>query len=90
MRTRATTDEFTTVTGAGSASAPRTTPGPAPVRPGWRARLVARLRGDYEEDGTYRPVRLSLGVDLAVSALIVAFVVSCWVGFFVWLAATQG
>lgn len=43
----------------------------------------------HEEDGVFRPVRLPFWVDLAISAVIVAFATGAFVGFFVWLARTQ-
>ncbi|GAB3021794.1 hypothetical protein GCM10011376_21100 [Nocardioides flavus (ex Wang et al. 2016)] len=63
---------------------------PAPVRRSWGQRLRARLRGAYEEDGVFRPVRLPLWIDLGVSALIVLAAAASFVGFFAWLAHTQG
>lgn len=61
---------------------------PGRSRAGGRVR--AFLRGDYEEDGTFRPVRLPRWLDLLYGGLIVLFVVTCWVVFFTWLARTQG
>ena len=58
-------------------------------RPSWRERLRARLRDDYEEDGVFRPVRLSLWTDLAISGAIVLGVLGAFVAFFVWLAQTR-
>lgn len=58
--------------------------------PSWRERLGARMRGEHEEDGVFRPVRLPLWVDLAISAAIIALATAAFVGFFVWLARTQG
>jgi hypothetical protein len=58
-------------------------------RPCWRQRLRARVRNEYQEDGVFRPVRLPLWADLAVSAVIVALATGAFVGFFVWLARTQ-
>jgi hypothetical protein len=43
----------------------------------------------YEEDGVFRPVRLTFWVDLAISAVLVAFATGALVGIFVWLARTQ-
>jgi hypothetical protein len=57
--------------------------------PSWRQRLRARLRSRSAEDGVFRPVRLPLWVDLAISATMVAVVSGAFVGFFVWLARTQ-
>jgi hypothetical protein len=63
----------------------------APLRrPSLRARIGARLRDDYEEDGVFRPVRLSVWADWAISALIIVFMAASFVGFFVWLAQTRG
>lgn len=47
------------------------------------------LRHEPEEDGVFRPVRLPLWIDLAISAAIVAVATGAFVGFFVWLAKTQ-
>ena len=44
---------------------------------------------DYEEDGFFRPVRLSLAVDLGISVGIVVLVVGSFAGFIAWLASTQ-
>jgi hypothetical protein len=60
-----------------------------PVRRSLGERVRARLLGDYEEDGVFRPVRLPLWIDLGVSALIVLAVAAIFVGFFAWLAHTQ-
>ena len=57
--------------------------------PSWRQRLLARLRHGPEEDGVFRPVRLPLWIDLAISAAIIAVATCAFVGFFVWLARTQ-
>ena len=51
--------------------------------------IRARLRDDYEEDGVFRPVRLSVWADWGISALIIVFVAAMFVGFFVWLAQTR-
>ena len=56
----------------------------------WRQRVRARLRDDYEEDGVFRPVRLSVWADWGIAALIIAFMAAAFVGFFVWLAETRG
>ncbi|WP_156411623.1 hypothetical protein [Nocardioides sp. Soil805] len=48
------------------------------------------MRDEHEEDGVFRPVRLPLLVDLAISAAIIALATGAFVGFFVWLARTQG
>ena len=57
----------------------------------WFRRLGALLRREQgEEDGVFRPVRLPLWLDLGVSAGIVVFMVGSFVGFFYWLAQTQG
>lgn len=80
MAARATTQE---VTGTGEAA-------PRVRRPSWRQRVRARLRDDYEEDGVFRPVRLSFWVDWGIAALIIAFMAASFVGFFVWLAQTRG
>lgn len=82
MRTRATTEELAGTT-TGSPAASEDAP------PGWWQRLGARIQGDYEEDGTFRPVRLSPWVDILISVGIVVFMAACFVGFFVWLARTQ-
>ena len=58
--------------------------------PAWRQRLRARLCSEHEEDGVFRLVRLPLWVDLAISAGIIAVAAGAFVGFFVWLARTQG
>lgn len=63
---------------------------PAPVRRSLGQRVRARLAGSYEEDGVFRPVRLPVWIDLGISALIVLTVAAGFVGFFVWLAQTQG
>ncbi len=87
MQTRATADGSTGTTGGVTRS------DRAAASPGSRTRLqraVARLKGDYEEDGTNRPVRLPLWIDLSAALLIILFVVACWVVFFGWLARTQG
>lgn len=65
------------------------------ARPGTTASLLRRLgallrREQGDEDGVYRPVRLPLWIDWGVSAGIIMFVVASWVGFFYWLAQTQG
>ncbi|WP_056888989.1 hypothetical protein [Nocardioides sp. Soil777] len=57
--------------------------------PSWRQRLRAWLRSGPEEDGVFRPVRLPLWIDLAISAAIIAVATCAFVGFFVWLARTQ-
>jgi hypothetical protein len=58
-----------------------------------RSTLGRRLRRwvgvDYEEDGVFRPVRLSLAVDLGISVGIVVLVLASFGGFIAWLAATQ-
>ncbi|QSR30481.1 hypothetical protein CFI00_08175 [Nocardioides sp. S5] len=58
-----------------------------------RSRTGQRLRRwiglDYEEDGVFRPVRLSLAVDLGISVGIVVLVVGSFAGFIAWLASTQ-
>jgi hypothetical protein len=59
-------------------------------RPSWRERVRARLRDDYEEDGVFRPVRLSVWADWGISAAIIAAAAASFVGFFVWLAQTRG
>lgn len=92
MRTRATTEVVEGTTGG--PVAPVTLEDvaaevPVEASPGRWRRLVARLRGDYEEDGTFRPVRLTPWVDLLVSLGIVIFMAACFVGFFAWLAMTQ-
>jgi hypothetical protein len=54
-------------------------------------RLGALLRREQgEEDGVFKPVRLPRWIDWGVSAGIILFVVASWVGFFSWLARTQG
>jgi hypothetical protein len=65
------------------------------ARPGtassWFGRVAALLRREQgEEDGVFRPVRLPLWIDWGVSLGIVFFVAASWVGFFYWLARTQG
>jgi hypothetical protein len=50
---------------------------------------MALLRHEPEEDGVFRPVRLPLWIDLAISAAIIAVAAGAFVGFFVWLARTQ-
>ena len=57
--------------------------------PSWRERVRARLRDDYEEDGVFRPVRLSVWADWGISALIIVAMAAMFVGFFVWLAQTR-
>jgi hypothetical protein len=47
------------------------------------------LRGDYDEDGVFRPVRLSPWVDLGIAGSIVVGAFGACAGFFVWLAHTQ-
>ncbi|KRE95102.1 hypothetical protein ASG76_05280 [Nocardioides sp. Soil774] len=59
-------------------------------RTSWRERIRARLRDDYEEDGVFRPVRLSVWADWGISAAIIAVAAASFVGFFVWLAQTRG
>ena len=71
---RATTDTATTDT------ATRSTVG---------ARFRRWIGLDYEEDGVFRPVRLSLAVDLGISVGIVVLVLASFGGFIAWLAATQ-
>ncbi len=44
---------------------------------------------DYEEDGVFRPVRLSLAADLGISVGIVVLVLASFGGFIAWLASTQ-
>ena len=57
----------------------------------WVRRLGALLRREQgEEDGVFKPVRLPRWIDWGVSAGIILFVVASWVGFFSWLARTQG
>ena len=81
MAARATTQDFTgTADGVATPRVRRTT---------WRRRLRSRLRDDYEEDGVFRPVRLSLWADLAISTAIVLVASGSFVGFLVWLAQTQ-
>ena len=63
---------------------------PPPVRRSRGRRVRARLGGDYEEDGDFRPVRLPVWIDLGIAALIVLAVAAGFIGFFVWLAHTQG
>ena len=65
------------------------TTAPRPVRRRRRDRIRARLRGDHEEDGVFRPVRLPLWIDLGIAALIVLVAAGGFVGFFLWLARTQ-
>ena len=65
------------------------TTAPRPVRRRRRDRIRARLRGDNEEDGVFRPVRLPLWIDLGIAALIVLVAAGGFVGFFLWLARTQ-
>jgi hypothetical protein len=65
------------------------------ARPGTTAsrlrRLAALLRREQDqEDGVFRPVRLPLWIDWGVSFGIILFVAASWVGFFYWLARTQG
>ena len=48
------------------------------------------MRDEREEDGVFRPVRLPFLVDLGISAAIIAVATGAFVGFFVWLARTQG
>jgi hypothetical protein len=55
----------------------------------WPQRLGARLRSRAAEDGVFRPVRLSLWADLAISAALLAVASVTFVTFFVWLARTQ-
>ena len=84
MAARATTEKTAgTSDGDAVAAAPRVR------RPSWRERLRARLRDDYEEDGVFRPVRLSLWTDLAISGAIVLVVLGGFAAFFVWLAQTR-
>ena len=58
-----------------------------------RSTVGQRLRRwigvDYEEDGVFRPVRLSLAADLGISVGIVVLVVGSFAGFIAWLASTQ-
>ena len=79
MQSRTTTNTNTTEVAA-----------PAPVRRSRVQRVRARLGGSYEEDGVFRPVRLPVWIDLGISVLIVLTVTAGFVGFFVWLAQTQG
>jgi hypothetical protein len=65
------------------------TTAPRPVRRRRRDWIRARLRGDHEEDGVFRPVRLPLWIDLGIAALIVLVAAGGFVGFFLWLARTQ-
>lgn len=78
----------TTTKGTAEAAAP--TPSPTPVRRPLGRRVRARLAGHHEEDGVFRPVRLPLWIDLGISALIVLAAAAVFVGFFLWLAHTQG
>jgi hypothetical protein len=55
----------------------------------WWQRVVARLRDDYQEDGVFRPVRLSFWTELMVSAAIIVFVLAAFAGFILFLARTQ-
>lgn len=64
-------------------------PTPGARRPSLGRRLATRLRRQHEEDGVFRPVRLPLWIDLAISAAIVALATGAFVGFFTWLARTQ-
>ena len=60
------------------------------VRPTtWWQRVRARWRDDYQEDGVFRPVRLSFWTELVISAAIIVFVVGAFAGFIVFLARTQ-
>ena len=63
---------------------------PGPVRRPLGRRIRARLAGHHEEDGVFRPVRLPLWIDLGISVLIVLGAAGVFVGFFLWLAHTQG
>ena len=54
---------------------------------GWHA-VAARATTDTEV-GVFRPVRLSLAVDLGISVGIVVLVLASFGGFIAWLAATQ-
>ena len=58
-----------------------------------RSTVGQRLRRwigvDYEEDGVFRPVRLSLAADLGISVGIVVLVLASFGGFIAWLALTQ-
>ena len=58
-----------------------------------RSTVGRRLRRwigvDPEEDGVFRPVRLSLAVDLGISVGIVVLVLASFGGFIAWLAITQ-
>ncbi|CAB4924993.1 unannotated protein [freshwater metagenome] len=58
-----------------------------------RSTVGQRLRRwigvDYEEDGVFRPVRLSLAADLGISVGIVVLVLASFGGFIAWLASTQ-
>ena len=58
-----------------------------------RSTVGRRLRRwigvDPEEDGVFRPVRLSLAVDLGISVGIVVLVLASFGGFIAWLAVTQ-
>ena len=58
-----------------------------------RSTVGQRLRRwigvDHEEDGVFRPVRLSLAVDLGISVGIVVLVLASFGGFIAWLAITQ-
>ncbi|MBS2938657.1 hypothetical protein KDN32_13010 [Nocardioides sp. J2M5] len=86
MQTRATADGSTSTTGEGASVA--TTPVVLDRGTLWE-RMVARLKGDYVEDGVPRPVRLPFLVDWGFALLIILFVVACWVVFFGWLAHTR-
>ncbi len=68
----------------------RSAEAPAAVRRPLGERVRARLAGHHEEDGVFRPVRLPLWIDLGIAALIVLGAVAIFVGFFLWLAHTQG
>ncbi|MSW69245.1 MAG: hypothetical protein F2829_04250 [Actinobacteria bacterium] len=52
-------------------------------------RLRRWIGVDYEEDGVFRPVRLSLAADLGISVGIVVLVLASFGGFIAWLASTQ-
>ena len=57
------------------------------ARPGRIRALLTREQA--EEDGVFRPVRLPLGLDLAISAAIIVSVGAGFAGFIYFLARTQ-
>ena len=60
-------------------------------RSAWRQKIRSLLhREEQPDDGVFRPVRLTLWMDLGLSAAIVVVMVGAFAGFIYFLARTQG